>query len=232
MIRPWDRPNLSPPFSDPILALLWLQENPGEILRDGSGALWVWRGGRLLYTLDAETRSVVAWYVSKTLNGPAPYVADRLDPEEKIRRFGPGGSDDPAGPYAALAPSPNPKDRHGASKPSVALVPPVALLHEAMAFEQGAQKYGAYNWRDHKVSAMVYVNAALRHLLDYLDGADRASDSGAHNLGHARACMAILLDAESSGTLLDDRPKAGHSERVSLSLQAEKGGRNGESQKA
>jgi hypothetical protein len=55
----------------------------------------------------------------------------------------------------------------------------------------------------------VYVDAALRHLNAWFDGEQEASDSGVHHLGHARACMAILLDAEATGNLIDDRPAEG-----------------------
>lgn len=114
----------------------------------------------------------------------------------------------------------NPKTAYGATKPSLALIPPCALLHEALAFEQGAAKYGAYNWRENAVSSMTYLNAALRHIGDYLDGAQVAADSKVHNLAHARACLAILIDAEEGGHLVDDRPRPGQSEATSLRLQA------------
>jgi hypothetical protein len=78
-----------------------------------------------------------------------------------------------------------------------------------MAFKDGAEKYGPYNWRDEKVSASIYVSAALRHLHDWYDGQECASDSGRHHLAHARACLGILLDAQSIGQMVDDRPKPG-----------------------
>jgi len=48
---------------------------------------------------------------------------------------------------ASLMKSTNPKDRIGIKKPPIHLVPPVAIIHEAMAFKDGADKYGPYNWR-------------------------------------------------------------------------------------
>lgn len=81
----------------------------------------------------------------------------------------------------------------------------------ADAFADGAQKYGPANWRVDPVSASTYVNAALRHLFSWYDGERDATDSGCHHLGHAAACLAILLDAEAQGTLIDDRPTAGKS---------------------
>ena len=107
----------------------------------------------------------------------------------------------------------NPKTQYGLQKPSIGLIPPVALLHEAAAMMNGAQKYGAFNWRGSPVSASTYVHAALRHLLSYWDGEEFDTDpkTGAvvHHLGAARACLGILLDARSLGHLVNDRPLAG-----------------------
>ena len=103
----------------------------------------------------------------------------------------------------------NPKDLIGIKKPQLWLVPPSALIHEAMAMKNGADKYGAYNWREKKVRVVIYIDAALRHLQQYLDGEDLATDSGVHHLGHARACCGIILDALETGNLIDDRPTKG-----------------------
>jgi hypothetical protein len=107
--------------------------------------------------------------------------------------------------------STNPKDRLGAKKPPIMLIPPVALVHEAMAFKNGAytKGYGPFNWREKRVSAMTYIGAILRHVLQYLDGETHAKDSGVHHMGHLRASAAILLDAEVQGNLVDDRPTPG-----------------------
>jgi len=80
-----------------------------------------------------------------------------------------------------------------------------------MAFKDGAEKYGPYNWRGESVSASVYVAACYRHLHAWFDREELAQDSKAHHLGHARACLAIILDAASVGKLVDDRPPTGFS---------------------
>jgi dATP/dGTP diphosphohydrolase len=105
--------------------------------------------------------------------------------------------------------SQNPKDLLGATKPSLHLVPPAALIHMAKAMEFGASKYGPYNWRDKKVHMTVYIAAAMRHLMSLLDGENVAQDSGVHHGAHAAACMGIILDALECNCLVDDRPKAG-----------------------
>lgn len=105
--------------------------------------------------------------------------------------------------------STNPKDALGRLKPDLTAIPPVALVHAALAMMDGTAKYGPYNWRDKTVSARTYLAANQRHVLAYLDGEKNAKDSGIHHLGHAIASLCILLDAETQGTLVDDRPKAG-----------------------
>lgn len=102
--------------------------------------------------------------------------------------------------------TPNPKDLFGSVKVSFTKLPAVAIAHGAHAMMDGAQKYGAYNWRDKKVIASIYVDAALRHLACWFEGQEDAPDSGVHHLGHAIACCAILLDAQETGNLIDDRP--------------------------
>lgn len=100
----------------------------------------------------------------------------------------------------------NPKDLFGAKKVSLSKFPAVALAHGAHAMMDGARKYGAYNWRDKAVIASIYVDAAKRHIDNWFEGQKRAGDSKVHHLGHALACVAILLDAEATGSLIDDRP--------------------------
>lgn len=103
----------------------------------------------------------------------------------------------------------NPKDLIGRTKISITKIPPVALLHCAHAMMIGAERYNPYNWREKDVAATIYADAAFRHWLAWLDGEEKAPDSGVHHLGHAMACAAIIMDAESCGHMVDDRPKNG-----------------------
>lgn len=103
----------------------------------------------------------------------------------------------------------NPKSAQGAKKYSLRHLPLPAAIEVNRALEDGRNKYGAANWRQTGVAATVYVDAALRHLMQWYDGGQKnASDSKVHNLGHAMACFAILIDAEANGKLIDDRPHA------------------------
>jgi hypothetical protein len=112
------------------------------------------------------------------------------------------------------ADTPNPKDLLGAKKPSMTKLPAIAVAHANHAMMNGAEKYGAFNWRSKKVIASIYIDAAIRHLFAYFEGEQIADDSGVHHLGHAIASIAILLDAESTGNLIDDRPIVGDSTKA------------------
>lgn len=103
----------------------------------------------------------------------------------------------------------NPKDVVGMKKVSFTKFPQIALLHGVHAMMDGARKYGPYNWREKAISASIYIDACIRHLNAWYDGEENAEDSGVHHLGHAMACIAILLDALETGNVIDDRPKNG-----------------------
>ena len=108
----------------------------------------------------------------------------------------------------------NPKDLLGAKKVPLGQVPAIAIAHEACAMLDGDLKYGYRNWRAKKVQARIYVDAAIRHLYAWLEGEEKAEDSGVHHLGHARACLGILLDAQANGTMIDDRVKGPFPDKV------------------
>lgn len=100
----------------------------------------------------------------------------------------------------------NPKTIYGNAKPPMHLVPAAGTIHEAMAFGDGAAKYGPYNWREKTVSASTYIGAALRHIAAWFDGENIDPVSKVHHLGHAKACLGIILDAQLVENLNDDRP--------------------------
>jgi len=106
----------------------------------------------------------------------------------------------------------NPKTAYGKAKPPMQYVPPVALLELGLVMEHGASKYGKMNWRKDPVSASTYYDALMRHAFLYWDGADYDLESKRRHLAHLMACCAVLLDAEASGNLIDDRPEKGSAE--------------------
>lgn len=99
----------------------------------------------------------------------------------------------------------NPKDLVGAKKAPLRYVPPALAIGAAPAMEEGALKYGPFNWREQPVSMVTYIEAIERHLNALKDGQDNAADSGHSHLGHIAANVSILLDAKAYGSLLDDR---------------------------
>lgn len=102
-------------------------------------------------------------------------------------------------------PDGNPKTAFGVKKPPMWYVPMPAIFMTALAHLQGALKYGHFNWRQSPVSASTYINAAIRHIAEWKEGGETASDSGIHHLAHAGACLNIIMDAQRYGTLIDDR---------------------------
>ena len=103
----------------------------------------------------------------------------------------------------------NPKDLLGVKKVQLGLLPAAGKIYGALAMQDGAKKYGPYNWRDKKVRMTVYLDAMERHLLAMRDGEDTAADSGLPHLAHLIASASIIADAIEGGFLIDDRPPAG-----------------------
>lgn len=103
----------------------------------------------------------------------------------------------------------NPKDLFGLKKPPLRLVPPALVIYTSLAYADGARRYGEYNWRTKGVRRTVYLEAALRHIYQALDGEDTDPSSGAPHEAHVSACMGIVLDAVGLGNLVDDRPVKG-----------------------
>ncbi len=100
----------------------------------------------------------------------------------------------------------NPKDIIGQTKPSLSAIPFPAVYAVGRAMQDGEKKYGRFNWREHNVNSDVYIDAAMRHLLAWNDGEDVAEDSGCNHLAHAAACLMILIDADFTDSMNDQRP--------------------------
>lgn len=106
-----------------------------------------------------------------------------------------------------MTPKPtNPKDAIGAGKLPLELVPDTLPVFAALAFFEGASKYGRFNWRVAGVRASIYRAAAGRHLAKWWNGEDRDPRTGVPHLASVIACCGIILDAEFCGKLTDDRP--------------------------
>lgn len=121
--------------------------------------------------------------------------------------------------------SSNPKTLTGQQKvPVLSVIPPASIIAQATAMRYGAffaprvdstRGYGPYNWRDQPIEAHIYIDAAIRHLMQWWDGDEyelihddegRTLDEISH-LAFALATIGILIDARANGTMIDDRPR-------------------------
>ena len=99
----------------------------------------------------------------------------------------------------------NPKDACGRAKPSISVLPIAPIMECCAAMEEGRQKYGPWNWREADVNRRVYIDAAIRHLLQDLSGEDIDPDSDLPHVTKAIAGLLILRDAMIHGNCIDDR---------------------------
>lgn len=100
----------------------------------------------------------------------------------------------------------NPKDAIGTEKLPMHLIPGSAKATMALAFLEGALKYGKYNWRVAGVRASIYLDAMERHLEKFKNGENCDPVTGVPHLGSIMACAAIIIDAGLCEKLNDDRP--------------------------
>ena len=89
-------------------------------------------------------------------------------------------------------------------KADLSLNPLIAIEQMARAFMLGEKKYGRYNYTA-GMDASRLIAATLRHVHQWQDGEDNDPESGASHLGHALACIAMLLHQQQLGTLRDNR---------------------------
>lgn len=125
------------------------------------------------------------------------------DPYEEVRLF-----HTPRQEYAEAQAkaNENPKNQAGRLKHSTHAIPPVAIFALGAAMQNGADKYGPFNFRQSDITASVFFDAMMRHLLLWWNGEDYASDSHVHHLSHLMASCAIILDGLQHGNFKDDRP--------------------------
>lgn len=102
----------------------------------------------------------------------------------------------------------NPKDAAATTRLDLSVFPESAVIYGALAFTEGAYKYGAYNYREVGVSASVYVAACKRHLAKWYNGKNKDKKTKIPHLANALACIAVMIDGEVKGNLIDDRPPA------------------------
>lgn len=95
----------------------------------------------------------------------------------------------------------------GDRKIQLQLVPPSVKIAIANGLVEGAEKYGSWNWRDQPVQIMTYVGSLERHLASWVEGEEIDPDGmGKTHLEGAICSLAIIIDAISCGSAIDDRP--------------------------
>jgi hypothetical protein len=108
-----------------------------------------------------------------------------------------------------FAPAPVADDAGGAvkadtGKAPISLVPRSAIVAEAEVLGFGARKYAAHNWRKGMKWSRL-GDAALRHLLAWIDGEDVDPETGLSHLAHLRCCAGFLIEYQRLGLGEDDR---------------------------
>ncbi len=104
----------------------------------------------------------------------------------------------------------DPKQSQAIKKMNFDSVPISLLLMAQPGNQNGADKYGVYNWLDlpdESMSLNTYLNGLQRHLLLFRAGQDFTSDTNVHNLKSMVSGLAVVLDAMLFGKVFDDRIK-------------------------
>lgn len=102
--------------------------------------------------------------------------------------------------------APNPKKAIGTKKAPISYVPAPVLMEVGIAMMEGGIKYGPHNFRETKIDASDYYNAAIRHLMQWWEGEDIDPDSGLSHITKAIASLVVLRDSMLFGSYNDDRP--------------------------
>lgn len=100
----------------------------------------------------------------------------------------------------------NPKDIIGMKKVPISTLSGPVLFEMGLGMLEGARKYGRHNYRAMGVSATVYFDAAVGHLIDWFEGEDIDSDSGLSHVTKAMTALLVLRDSMLMGNWIDDRP--------------------------
>ena len=100
----------------------------------------------------------------------------------------------------------NPKDMIGMKKVPISTLSCAVLYEMGLGMLEGARKYGRHNYRAMGVSATVYYDAAIGHLMDWFEGEDIDEDSGLSHVTKAMTALLVLRDSMLCGNWVDDRP--------------------------
>lgn len=83
---------------------------------------------------------------------------------------------------------------------------PWAAIDEMSRVQQyGHAKYKDFNNYRKGMEVSRNLSCALRHIRDYMNGADKDHESGLHPLGHALCRLSFVLQNIAEGKAIDDR---------------------------
>ncbi len=100
----------------------------------------------------------------------------------------------------------NPKDIIGVKKTPMSTLSGPVLFEMGLGMLEGARKYGRHNYRAMGVSATVYYDAAMGHLMDWFEGEDIDPDTGLSHVTKAMTALMVLRDSMLMENWVDDRP--------------------------
>ena len=100
----------------------------------------------------------------------------------------------------------NPKNAAASTKVPLSTLPVPVLCEVAGALGEGMIQYGKHNWRGDRIEEAEYYDAALRHLMAWIEGQDIDPKSGIHHVSKAIAGLMVLRDAQIQGLTIDNRP--------------------------
>lgn len=104
----------------------------------------------------------------------------------------------------------NPKEIAGSKKPAIwSVMPRWVALAVGRVMSVGAAKYGKFNYRESAITASTYEDAIERHASLWFDGEDNDPETGVSHLASVIASCLLLMDAQRTGKLSDDRQKTG-----------------------
>lgn len=91
-------------------------------------------------------------------------------------------------------------------KPRLSLIPKEALWEMGKAFGYGEQKYDSHNFKK-GIPVSYSIDAALRHIEQFMDGETCDDESKVHHLGAAMTNLAMAIWTFYNKPDLDDRYK-------------------------
>ena len=97
-------------------------------------------------------------------------------------------------------------NKSDSGKPSISLIPSIALVEEARVLDFGKRKYAEHNWRK-GIEWSRIIDGILRHIVAYKEGQTHDPETGISHMAHVRCGAGFLLDYEVNHPELDDRYK-------------------------